>query len=257
MDTSDIRFRGNSQLITIDGNLATDAIISTALTSPFPMTVSSSDQTIVNSALALLKNSSDLRPLHMANIQDPIFESVQGIDDAFNSAVKEYKKNLIKASASDMTLAMDFVIMQDSTLYAALAGQAQIVAEYSPENGALRAIAFPFLSIYGLFWGMFNEQSIIENQKKDTCSYNRKNWAIQVSGAEENRLINSIKLVRIRANVLATEIRTKYSEGKISHRRLDELRQIAKVVEVISNDVLMIRQGENKINANEFLSQFN
>lgn len=255
MDVS-IRINGTAQQITVAGSLAANSMINTALITPYPMIISPGDIANVNSALKVLQNS-NRPPSRLAEIKEPLYPSVQQIDDLFVYAIEDYKTSLISASSKDVTLSdSNAIALKHPWEYALHLGFATFINDYLTDFPIIRQLLYPLVGLGGWIWGFRNRDSIVENQKMEKCSTNRKDWASHVLFREELRSDNSIGLMNRRAKALTEKIEKKYKEGHISYKQTAELQQINKVIKAISGFPLMIEQEQNKLSVSEFISKF-
>lgn len=197
----------------------------------------------------------NLRPSVVADIKGKLYPSVQQVDDLFASALEKYKKNLTKATGLD-ALVVPRASLYPKT-YSAAKGASDILNKYSPDVVVIREISFPFLAIFGVFWGLYHEDALVKKSEEECKSKHRKDWAIHLSIEEEHRLSDSIKLIKRRATVLATEIETDSLErGIFSLEHIEEIRQIDQLMRSLTGNELVIKRPRESITANRFLSNY-
>lgn len=252
MSMPEIRAQGTME-VSVPNNLTTIVSINRALTIPNPITASSVDLPKINSALEILNNPINYRPSTIAKIQGPLSACVQNLDDAFTLALEDYNNSLVEASANDM--ALRDIPINYPTLYAGITGAIQLPCNYAPDTIVIKEVSSVFLAIIGFFWGIYNSATIADDKNKENKSINRKNWAIYVLSAEEKRLRDSVKLIKLRANALAGQIKAS-ADNALDVDAIEEVEQINRVMQAISTTPLQITHNGNSIPADQFLLQY-
>jgi hypothetical protein len=131
--------------------------------------------------------------------------TIQIIDNAFITAIENYRTELIDATAKDFATAMN---PRDTALdfHNALATGAARFAKKTPNIPVLKFIIGPLLSLIGTLYGMTHRKSITAEIIAVERSENRNRWFEEVQTKEKLRLQNALNLINKRVKTLKKDL---------------------------------------------------
>lgn len=228
--------------------------VSSALSLPNLIRTSPENLLEIQNAIDILVQSTTLKPSAIAGIKGPIYASVQLIDAIFMLAIESYEEILIRASAEDMTSQVSVISHPD--LYAGGVGAMEIVSKYTPDIPVIEYLCIFILTIFGYFWGRYNQEKILKEKREEEKSIHRLGWAYYVSFEEKNRIEKSLAFAKERVRILAQQV-TNSDRRELPDRYVfDELCQLSTVIKKISGNDLTVNYNGDQIPISQFIDRF-
>lgn len=154
--------------------------------------------------------------------------TVQLVDNAFITALEDYKRTFITAAALDLGRSLSPRDAKQDFIIALVTGGANFAAKYTPNIPVIKHIVGPILLFIGGVIGILKKEGIIKQVVLEEASNHRKRWLESVLVKEELRIRQSVESINWRARNIIRDIEAmgELVDGDLVHelRTLDTLK---------------------------------
>lgn len=191
------------------------------------------------------------KPSLKANLSDSVKSSIiiQSIDNAFVSAMEEYRSSLIDATAQDFATSLQPRVTALDFHYALATGVLRLTS-HTPDVPVIKHLVGPLLAFIGAVYGMINKKAIVKEKIALERSEARDKWLQEVLVKEQIRVDNGIKIIKRRVATLKANIDE--AEDLIDMKWVDEIKVLNQFMQAFApeetlrvGDILAIEYVDN------------